>query len=102
MVAGTNGPFIVNVPFMMPPDQIQNYLWDISIHSVVKNVAVYGTIMIGNIMDKQTSETIIAVVYFIYSFAIIALATYMVAVYDWSLWTYLGFALFTVSIRKSD
>lgn len=53
-------------------------------------------------MDKRTSETIIAVVYFIYSFAIVALATYMVAVYDWSLWTYLGFALFTVSIRKSD
>jgi hypothetical protein len=52
-------------------------------------------------MDSQTVDAILGVTAMIYNFGLICLATYLVVKYDWSLWTYLGFAFFCVSVRHS-
>jgi uncharacterized membrane protein len=38
----------------------------------------------------------------VFNFALICLATYLCVVYNWSLWTYLGFALFMVNMKDKD
>jgi hypothetical protein len=49
---------------------------------------------------EQNKNDVYPVHYLVYNFTLIALATYLVAFHDWSLWTYVGFLLFMVS--KSD
>lgn len=48
-------------------------------------------------MDNKVKLAIAAL---IFNFGLFTLATYVVAFHDWSLWTYLGFALFMVSTEK--
>jgi hypothetical protein len=51
-------------------------------------------------MEQENKTDGYPVPYLIYNFALIAMASYLVAVFDWSLWTYAGFAFFLAS--KSD
>ena len=54
---------------------------------------------IWDIMQETTANTIMATAGLIYNFALVALASYLVAFHNWSLWTYVGFAFFVVSVK---
>lgn len=50
-------------------------------------------------MDTQTVDLILGIFAMVYNFGLICLATYLVVKYDWSLWTYVGFAFFMASYK---
>ncbi len=52
-------------------------------------------------MDKTTADFYTGIAMMVFNFGLIALATYMVAVYNWSLWTYVGFALFMLVTKNT-
>lgn len=45
-------------------------------------------------------KTLIEIAALVYNLVLVITATVVVAVYDWSLWTYVGFAFFMVSTTK--
>jgi hypothetical protein len=53
----------------------------------------------GTTMTSKERMTYAALAF---NFGLICLATYLCAEYNWSLWTYVGFALFMVSIKDKN
>jgi hypothetical protein len=51
-------------------------------------------------MDTQTADFCLSIAAMVYNFGLVCLATYLVAVYDWSLWTYVGFAFFMTYVKN--
>jgi hypothetical protein len=49
---------------------------------------------------NSMSEAIVVIAVLLYNLAILVGATYLVVVYDWSLWTYFFAIFFTLSIAK--
>jgi uncharacterized protein (DUF983 family) len=48
------------------------------------------------------SDNFVVFMILLYNFAIVAGASYLVAVYNWSMWTYLLAMCFMLSTRKKD
>jgi hypothetical protein len=48
------------------------------------------------------SDNFVVFMILLYNFAIVAGASYLIVVYDWSMWTYLLAMFFILSTRKND
>ena len=48
------------------------------------------------------SDNFVVFMILLYNFAILAGASYLIVVYDWSMWTYLLAMCFMLSLRKKD